>query len=148
MNDKMQINYVAEHVNNDTGEHFVNAWVSGRVDGKYLEDASVLINADPGNPVYAVLAKLAAVYEAAYDANRPQDYPRGFALEAPGGWTCDWEQQRKPFTDRKGRVQPGRWKVQPVRGEDGTAIRFVKAPPPKMEVDAAAAAALAAAGIA
>ena len=144
----MIINYVAEHTNTETGEKFVNVWGSGSVEGKYLEDTSILVNADPGNPVYAVLAKLAAVYEAAKEAGRPQDYPRGFALDAPAGWACDWDQVRKPFTDGKGRAQPGRWKVVPLRGDDGTTIRLVKAPPPRMEVDAEAAAALKAAGLA
>ena len=142
----MNINYAAEHEKEDTGAKFVNVWGSLVVEGKYLEDASFVMNEEPG-PVYAALRAMAAKYKAAKDAGKPADYPRGFALDAPAGWTCDWDQERKPYKDDKGVVRQGRWKVKPLVAGEGATLRLVKAPPPRSEVDAEAEAALRAAGL-
>lgn len=142
----LHINYIAEHEKAETGERFVNVWGSVPVEGKYLEDASFIMN-ESADPTYAVLRRMAEKYEAAKAAGRPQDYPRGFALDAPAGWSCDWDQERKPYKDDKGAVRQGRWKVKPIAAGEGATLRLVKAPPPRSEIDAEAEAALRAAGL-
>ena len=140
----MTINFAAEQSNKTTGNPFVSVQGSAVVDGRLL-DAECLV--DGSTEGLAGLTRIAKAYRAAHDAERPADYPRGFALEATAGWLVDWDQAREPYQAGDGTMRPGRWVIKPLRSAEGASLRLVKAPPLKVDIDPEADALLAEYGI-
>jgi len=136
MSNKMKIVFAAVQENKETGEEFISLWLRGKTqDGRYLAEAATTVDGE--SELFGPLSRLAAAYEA-------EKKPHGFALEAPHGWHCDWEQVRGVHTDKKtGEERLNRWKVHAVEGE-GASLRLTKADPIQVDIDPEAEAALAA----
>lgn len=134
----MSISFASVQERKDGTGKFLALQGQSAIDGKLLE-TEVLLNLDvPGSEL---IQKLAEKYRACFDAGTPDDYPRGFALEAPNGWAIDWDQEREPY-EAKGRdgqpeIRDGRWVIRPIRAtEEGTpSIRLTKMPPVAAEAD-------------
>ena len=136
MRNLMTIGYAATQTNKENGNEFVAVKGNVVVDGK-LVNAQLNIDGRTTGDFDRVKA-IAGKFREADEAGMPDAYPRGLAIEAPFGFSIDWDQERKPFVHekgpRKGQTDISPYAVKVIRG-DGPSIRLTLAPPMKVEVD-------------
>lgn len=130
MQNLMSISFASEQSNKENGNKFIALQGTVVVDGRLLDAELLLDGASPGVEVFQ---RIAAKYREAFDAGLPEAYPRGFAVEAPGGFLVDWDQNREPYEDKKGVTHPGRWVIKPLRVAEGPSVRLTKMPPVSAE---------------
>lgn len=139
MRNLMTIGYAAVQTNKENGNEFVAVKGNVVVDGKLVNAQLNIDGKTTGD--YDRVKSIAGKFREADEAGMAEAYPRGLAIEAPFGFSIDWDQERKPFVHekgpRKGQTDISPYSVRVIRG-DGPSLRLTLAPPMKVEVDPAA----------